>query len=58
MKNKTHYHTFIFGLSLLLFNWPVISIVMKGNPASGYTYLYLSWFCVIFFMFFLSAIKP
>ncbi len=55
-KIKERIHTlgvqiFIFGLTLLLFNWPLMSVAHDKGPPALYIYLFLAWVLVILLTF-------
>jgi hypothetical protein len=50
---KTGFSVLLFSLSLLLFNWPLISVV-NTNIELFFIFLFLVWSIIILILFFIS----
>lgn len=46
---------FVFGLTLLLFSWPLMSIAHDIGPPALYIYLFLAWMLVILLTFLIAT---
>lgn len=56
-KKDTHklgIHWFVFGLALLLFNWPVLTIAEQKGLLALYRYLFGGWILVIVVLFLIA----
>ena len=48
----------LFALTLLLFNWPLLSIAHDSGPAALFFYLFGAWLLVIFLVFLITRGLP
>ncbi len=53
---KPELHLFVFCLSLILLNWPLITITNETISAGIFVYLFLVW-CIMVLLLFLIAIS-
>ena len=51
---KKEAHFVLFLVVLILWNWPLVTIIDKGNPRVVFAYLFLSWAITIFLLYFIS----
>ncbi len=48
------FHFFLFLFSLMLFNWPIISIAEIQHSMTLFSYLFYVWGVIIFVLFLIS----
>jgi len=56
--SKPGVQVFLFVFTLLLFNWPLLSIAHDRGPAALFLYLFCAWLLVIFIVFLITREKP
>ncbi len=55
--NRKEFSFFIFGIFLVLWSWPFLSIFDKGIPKLIYYYLFFMWALSIIILFLMSLGK-
>ena len=56
---KRDVHWFVFGLALVLFNWPFLTIVLQEDIRTLYRFLFGGWIALIALVHFIArCIEP
>jgi hypothetical protein len=48
---KPGFHAFLFLLSLILFNWPFMSIAYNNSPLTFFYFLFMVWGIILILLF-------
>ncbi len=48
---KPIFQVFLFVISLIIVNWPLISIVDKSSPGTAFLFIYSLWIVVVIILF-------
>ncbi|RLB85429.1 MAG: hypothetical protein DRH24_02085 [Deltaproteobacteria bacterium] len=54
LLRKTAFHSFLFGIALGLFSWPILALTVENSGITTFIYLFLLWGIIILLLFMMA----
>ncbi len=52
--SRPEFHIFVFFLSLILFSWPFLTMLLMHPPRAAFTYIFGAWSGIVLILFVIS----